>query len=1266
MGGGPRTFPGGLSKWGYKRMHEKLARRKQQGLLRHEKQLYLARLRSEIRASRLPAADSSAQPAEGPTSSRAHIRALADRFRKPGAEDLWNEDDGPLRRNKQPPNSIPPGGRRQLLDSGKPRGGASWKDWDDLALELPQQAGAGGKEPTLAAFNPRREYRTATTWLSHCSSVSGTPSSQRKETLFGFLGQRRCYTVMSPCSASWQSRLALTPFGPGRLADGRVLPAMALLSQERLYAVAARKFGRKWRPDSSDEEGVSTSKRGLKFGKFGASSDEDSESDESGETSPIRRRWSSAALRNCDMKKERRVLKSYEEENNDLAGRIRELREEIKNREVLGTERRRYESRGESLLTNKRFDECGISPLTVKALTDAGYIQTTVVQEAALPVCLEGKDVLVKAKTGTGKSAAFLLPAIESVLNGMKKSTNHRISPIFALVLCPTRELAIQLTAEANVLLKYHEGLGVQSLIGGTRFKFDQRRLESDPCQILVATPGRLLDHIENKSSFSVRLMGLKLLVLDEADHLLDLGFRKDIEKIVDSLPRQRQTLLFSATVPKEVRRVSQLVLKRDHVFVDTVGLGAVETPTKVQQLYHVVPHELHFHMVHHLLQEHIDREVDYKVIVFCTSAMVTEFMYIMLRDLKLNVRQIHSRKPQLHRTRISEEFRDSNRLILVTSDVSTRGVNYPDVTLVIQVGAPPDREHYIHRLGRTGRGGKTGRGILLIAPWEEYFLNEIHDLPIEKDQAPEIDWEMKQKVDDSIKIVDMSIKEAAYHAWLGYYNSIADDWIVLSSMASILKHDQEDRLSKLPNDILINILDRLQIHDAARTSILSRRWQQLSTMISKVIMDIDDFLPEDCTEFTMDDLIQSNTSLIEATKHILGCRNGGQYTIHILCIKFYLRDDDSVSIGQIVANTMETQRAGTAEFTILTPKQNDQCAETDLLEYARQFKLFFDSCPNVFAGLTHLQLQNLRFGDTDVPNVLATCKRLAFLCLQNCDSGFRSKLHLEHQELNELEIVGSRFEMVVLECLPKLTKLTFNGWISYGHPFCFGYVPLLQTVRLTNTGLSWLKLLKISELLHNAPSLCNLHLNFKSEKIWVQPEGPKQLARVFHKLRFLNLVNVPEGCDLSWTMFILEGAPYLKELYVSVRDHFCEMMKDEKMRRALSYSEKKNVEWAEPPSDFKHQSLALLVIFGFDESEAYFVRYIRHVMETAVNLEDVFLYRKLACKKCKSKVAMTCKYPRTKKQQCSLRNRITKGTHSLAIVHFPPAIIHFPNARMQ
>jgi hypothetical protein len=303
-------------------MHEKLARQKQRGLLRHEKQLYLARLRSEIRASRLPgAATPEAPPGEGPTSSRAHIRALADRFRRPGAEDLWNEDDGPLRRAKRPPTGIASGvqHRQQQLDSGKPRGGPSWEDLAALEQPRPRREPLDrGKGPTLAAFNPRREY----------------------------------LTVVAPCF----NLRPLIARGLTEVGNGRRETPLALLNQERLYSVAVRRFGRKWRPDSSDDDDESTSarKRNLRFGKFGASSEEDSEIDESGDTGAIRRRWSSAALRNCDMKKERRVLKSYEEESNDLAGRIRELREEIRNREVLGTERRRYESRGESLLTSKR------------------------------------------------------------------------------------------------------------------------------------------------------------------------------------------------------------------------------------------------------------------------------------------------------------------------------------------------------------------------------------------------------------------------------------------------------------------------------------------------------------------------------------------------------------------------------------------------------------------------------------------------------------------------------------------------------------------------------------------------------------------------------------------------------------------------------------------------------------------------------------------------------------------------------------------------
>lgn len=544
--------------------------------------------------------------------------------------------------------------------------------------------------------------------------------------------------------------------------------------KNRHYSVQTRRGSRfnfrRNESSSSEDDSELDSEEGL-VKRFGSGGDEEEE-EIKGRGNVKKLMSSSAALGKYDVKKTRRVpLKFLEDEN--LSDHIEAIRNEFNNRNSI--ENATDKSDENSILSQKRFDECNVSPLTVKALTEAGYVQMTRVQEATLSVCLEGKDALVKAKTGTGKSAAFLLPAIETVLKASSSNKIQRVPPIYVLILCPTRELASQIAAEAKVMLRYHDGIGVQTLVGGTRFKVDQKNLESDPCQIIVATPGRLLDHIENKSGFSVRVMGLKMLILDEADHLLDLGFRKDMEKIVDCLPRQRQSLLFSATIPKEVRRISQLVLKREHAYIDTVGLGCLETPVKVKQFSLVAPHELHFQIVHHLLNEHISQTLDYKVIVFCTTAMVTSLMYLLLREMRLNVREIHSRKPQLYRTRISDEFRDSKRLILITSDVSARGMNYPDVTLVIQVGIPSDREQYIHRLGRTGREGKAGEGILLLAPWEEYFLYDINDLPIEKFPLPHLDPDVKTKMKNSLSKIDANIKEAAYHAWLGYYNSVRE-----------------------------------------------------------------------------------------------------------------------------------------------------------------------------------------------------------------------------------------------------------------------------------------------------------------------------------------------------------------------------------------------------------------------------------------------------------------------------------------------------------
>eukprot|EP00258_Populus_trichocarpa_P011753 XP_002320859.2 DEAD-box ATP-dependent RNA helicase 31 [Populus trichocarpa] len=429
-------------------------------------------------------------------------------------------------------------------------------------------------------------------------------------------------------------------------------------------------------------------------------------------------------------------------------------------------------SSSDSFMSETRFDQCSISPLSLKGIKDAGYENMTVVQAATLPVIVKGKDVLAKAKTGTGKTVAFLLPSIEVVVKSPPLDRDQKRPPIIVLVICPTRELATQAATEANTLLKYHPSIGVQVVIGGVRIASEQRNLQANPCQILVATPGRLKDHIENTAGFATRLMGVKVLVLDEADRLLDMGFRKDIEKIIAAIPEQRQTLMFSATVPEEVRQICHAALKRDHEFINTVEEGTEDTHSKVRQMHVIAPLDKQFPLLYVILKDHIADDPDYKVIVFCTTARVTGLVAGLLGELNLNIREIHSRKAQTYRTRVSNEFRKSRGLILVTSDVSARGVDYPDVTLVLQVGLPASREQYIHRLGRTGRKGKEGEGILLLAPWEEFFLSTVKDLPLTKAPMPSIDPDTKKKVERALSQLDMNSKQAAYQAWLGYYNS--------------------------------------------------------------------------------------------------------------------------------------------------------------------------------------------------------------------------------------------------------------------------------------------------------------------------------------------------------------------------------------------------------------------------------------------------------------------------------------------------------------
>ncbi|RHY33404.1 hypothetical protein DYB32_001640 [Aphanomyces invadans] len=415
-----------------------------------------------------------------------------------------------------------------------------------------------------------------------------------------------------------------------------------------------------------------------------------------------------------------------------------------------------------------------ISDSSMRALTQVmNYEFLTKVQAATLPVILEGKDVLAKSKTGTGKTMAFLLPTIEALLHktSTPSSTKRVVS---ALILSPTRELASQIDVEAKKLSTFHP-FRVACFVGGTSMNQDLRRLRhADGIDILVATPGRLQDHLTNNNEDLVaRIAAIQVLVLDEADRLLDMGFRRDIEKLLAFLPTQRQTLLFSATLPESLDHIKRLALKPGHVFIDTVG-EEEQTNAHVNQSVVTCPFEDHIAVLDKLMHAHIQDSPDgFKIIAFFPTARAAGFMAQLFLAAKYPILEMHSRKSQSHRTKAADVFRTQDNQILFSSDVSARGVDYPGVTLVVQVGLT-DKEQYIHRLGRTGRAGKDGQGILLLSPFESPFLKELKDVPLTVQSPPAgpppriapILAQVQTKTDLRLAA------EQAYQAWLGFYNS--------------------------------------------------------------------------------------------------------------------------------------------------------------------------------------------------------------------------------------------------------------------------------------------------------------------------------------------------------------------------------------------------------------------------------------------------------------------------------------------------------------
>lgn len=367
------------------------------------------------------------------------------------------------------------------------------------------------------------------------------------------------------------------------------------------------------------------------------------------------------------------------------------------------------------------FSELGLDPKVLKAVIETGYTTPTPIQAEAIPHALQARDVLGIAQTGTGKTASFVLPMITILGQGRARARMPR-----SLVLCPTRELAAQVAENFDTYAKYTK-LTKALLIGGVSFK-EQDQLITRGVDVLIATPGRLLDHFERGK---LLLTGVQIMVVDEADRMLDMGFIPDIERIFKLLPFTRQTLFFSATMAPEITRITQEFL-HNPVRVE-VARQATASETISQFLCTHIPsrRDRADTEKREVLRQLISGEGDglTNAIIFCNRKRDVDVVAKSLKKHGLDAAAIHGDLDQSVRTRILQSFRDDKLRILVASDVAARGLDIPAVSHVINYDVPSHSEDYIHRIGRTGRAGRLGRALTIAVPADAKNVAAIEDL---------------------------------------------------------------------------------------------------------------------------------------------------------------------------------------------------------------------------------------------------------------------------------------------------------------------------------------------------------------------------------------------------------------------------------------------------------------------------------------------------------------------------------------------------------
>ncbi|KAI3651192.1 hypothetical protein MP228_004673 [Amoeboaphelidium protococcarum] len=456
-------------------------------------------------------------------------------------------------------------------------------------------------------------------------------------------------------------------------------------------------------------------------------------------------------------------------------------------------EQQQLSSNGGSKVT--RFDGRNLSDATMKAIGEMGFTDMTEIQARCIPPSLTGRDILGAAKTGSGKTLAFLIPIVE-LMSKMKFKPRNGTG---AVVIAPTRELALQIFSVAREVLKYHsQTFGI--VMGGAN-----RRAEADKLakgvNLLIATPGRLLDHLQNTKGFMYK--NLKALVIDEADRCLEVGFEEEMKKIVQILPKERQTLLFSATQTTKVEDLAKCALNKAPLYINVVQEMDFSTADGLEQGYVVCPSELRFLLLFAFLKRNLKK----KVIVFFSSCNSVKYHAELLNYIDIPVLDLHGKQKQQKRSSTFISFKNADHGILLSTDVAARGLDLPAVDWVIQYDPTDDPKEYIHRVGRTARAGGRGSALLFLLPSELGFLHYLkqarvplneYQFPLNK--LPQIQSQLEKLISKNYYL-HQSAKEG-YRSYLQAYASHAHKQVFdvlgldLNKVAKSFGFDQPPRVN--------------------------------------------------------------------------------------------------------------------------------------------------------------------------------------------------------------------------------------------------------------------------------------------------------------------------------------------------------------------------------------------------------------------------------------------------------------------------------------